>query len=322
MYRVMLAVVLVPLLISGLQAAGSSSERGKIVVVVSLPILEDFVEQVGGDRVEVQCLVPAGMDMHAYEASPADVARVASADVVVVNGLGLEAWIDKLISHSGFKGPVVVASNGSKILEGDGEEHHHHGHAHEGDGDEHDHHGNAHEGDGEHSVDPHAWMDVANAIHYVETIRDALTLQDREGTEQYDAWSSLYIAELRVLDAWVKRQVAQIPPEKRWIVTQHNALNYFCHAYGFKSESLTGLNSLEEPSANEFAKLVDALREKQIPAIFIESTLNSKTIDQLAGEAGVSVGGKLYVDSLPDAPNDHYIGLFKLNIRTLIQELK
>ncbi|MDK2972572.1 MAG: zinc/manganese transport system substrate-binding protein [Candidatus Sumerlaeota bacterium] len=287
------------------------AEAKPLRVVASTGILADIARNVGGDRVEVVSLLPPGADLHSFQPSPRDVQQLANADVVVVNGLGLEAWLDEVIRHSGYAGKVVVATNGIVPLPANPGDGHDHGHDH---GDEHDH---------EHADDPHAWLAVANGIQYAENIRAALAEADPEGAADYAAWASLYTTQLKVLDSWIQREVARIPRERRILITDHNAFQYFGAAYGVEVVSLTGAHRLQEPSAQDVAALVSLMREKGVSHIFIEAAGNEKAMRQLAAESGAEIAGRLHTDgSTLESAMLTYIDLHRLNVRMIVRSLE
>jgi zinc/manganese transport system substrate-binding protein len=296
------ALLVIALLMSVLVAAVHAD--APLRVVATNEVLADLVRNVGGDRVAVICLAPAGTDLHSFEPAPAQVQLLARADLVVVNGLGLEAWLDKVIANSGYSGAVVVASAGIMALEAD-HDHHHHDHAHD------------------HDLDPHAWLSVANGIRYAENIRDGLIAADPDAADDYRAWGSLYITQLRVLDSWIQREIGRIPRERRLIVTDHNAFQYFGQAYGIEVLALTGAQRLSEPSARESVDLVATMRARGVQWVFVESTGNEKVLERLASEAGARIGGRLTADGVA-APGEpfSYVRMHQVNVRLLVRRWK
>lgn len=299
-----LSLLLVILLATPLFAAKPAADLPR--VVASTNILLDFVEHVGGDLVAADSLVPPGVDLHTFSPTPQDIAKLRDADLVVVNGLHLEGWIDEAIENSGFSGRIVVASNGIDVLAGSCEAHDH----------DHDHH--------HHATDPHAWLSPRNAMVYVKNISSALAELHAEAAEDYEANAALYNGQLRILDSWIKRQSAQIPAERRVLVTDHDAFAYFAQAYGFETHSVVGLSTTEEPSAKDLAQVVDTIRARDVGAVFVESAEASRLIERAAEEAGVSVAGPLYVGSLdpPGGLADTYIAMQRHNLRTIVRNLK
>jgi zinc/manganese transport system substrate-binding protein len=293
------------ILVLALVVPASAGER--LRVVTTTPVLSDVVRAVGGDRVEVVCLVPPNTDLHTYEPKPTDVAQLAGADLVVVNGLGLEGWLDRVVVNSGFTGPVVVASKGVEPAEGACAEGHDHG-AHEG----HD-----------HALDPHAWMDVRNVMVYAINVREGLVGLDAGAAWQYEALTDLYLAELRALDAWIKREVSAIPREQRWLVTDHAAFGYFARAYGFETRSVAGVSTRDELTAAELGGVARLAGERTVTALFPEFGSRSRALAHLAHETGIPLAGALFVDvaGQPGDPSSSYTGMMRANVVTIRRAL-
>jgi zinc/manganese transport system substrate-binding protein len=235
------------------------------------------------------------------------VALVTPAAVVVENGLGLEGWLTGLVASSGFRGRRVIASAGIPPLAGSACTHP--GHDHQG-------HGHA-------TADPHAWQDLANGIRYAQNIRDGLIAADPAGSADYTAWCEAYCGQLRVLDAWVRRQIATIPPAARVLVTSHAALSYYGHAYGLEVHAVDGLSTGQEPDARQLATLITLVRERRLGAVFVENVANPAAVERLAREAGTTIGGRLVSDGLdgPGQPADTFVGMFLVNTRTIVRGL-
>jgi len=303
-----------------LGASGASAADEPLDVVATFSILGDFVAQVGGDKVKVTTLVGPNGDGHVYEPSPADARATAEADLVVMNGLGFEGWIERLVEAAEYKGPVVVASEGVEPLavEHAGEEADSHGaeaeHAHE--------HGSAaertHEGEAEHdhgAVDPHAWQSLANARIYVENIAEALCAADAADCPTYRANADRYRAELAALDAEIKAGFAEVPPDRRKVVSTHDAFGYFEQAYGIEFLSPQGVSSDAEASAADVARLIEQVREEGVTALFLENVSDPRLTEQIARETGISPGGELYSDALSEAdgPAPTYLAMMRHN---------
>jgi len=254
----------------------------------------------------VVSLMRAGADPHTYQPTPDDVRLIAGAQVVVVNGMGYEGWLDQLIAAAGVtRERVVVASTGIEAMTA-GAHRHADGHDHGGD------------------QDPHAWHDAKNGMRYVANLRDAFTAADAAGAADYAAWTELYQAQLRVIDAWVKKQIATLPSERRVLVTSHDAMSYFARAYGLDVVPVEGITTGQEPDPASFAKLITLLRTRGVSAVFIESSANPKVVERLGIEAGARLGGILLTDSLdlPGRLGDSYLGMFAHNARTIVGALK
>lgn len=315
--RAMLAATLAAVLTLACGAAGAHASDGvgigadKVPVVASFSILADLARQVGGERVEVAALVGPGGDVHVFSPAPADAKRIAAARLIITNGLALEGWLPRLISASGAKAPVVVASKGVNAAHLDGDRsHHHHDH---GATQKHDHGG----------LDPHAWQDVANVRTYVRNIRDGLIAVDPAGRAVYEKNAAAYLARLDDLDADIRRRMAAIPADRRRIITTHDAFGYFGRAYGLGLIAPQGLSTDTEASAADVARVVRQIRVEKAPAVFLENIADPRLMQQVARETGVKPGGQLYTDSLspPDGPAPTYIDMMRRNVETLEKAL-
>ncbi len=300
---------------NGVPAAHASdgADAGKLPVVASFSILADLVRQVGGGRVEVAALVGPGGDAHVFSPAPADAKRVAAARLIVTNGLALEGWLPRLISASGAKAPVIVASQGVNAAHLDENDP---GHVHDA-APAHD-HGHNHGG-----LDPHAWQDVANVKTYVRNIRDGLIAVDPAGREVYENNAAAYLARLDELDADIRRRMAAIPADRRRIITTHDAFGYFGRAYGLGLIAPQGLSTDTEASAADVARVVRQIRAEKAPAVFLENIADPRLMERIARETGVRIGGQLYTDSLspPTGPAASYIDMMRSNVATLEKAL-
>jgi zinc/manganese transport system substrate-binding protein len=283
-----------------LVAAAPAAAQDKIRMIASFSILGDLVKNVGGDRVEVASLIGPDGNAHVYEPSPADSRRVADAKVVFVNGLGFEGWLGRLVKASGTKAAIVVASTGiaprssaSPTRLGDDK------------------------------TDPHAWQSVANAKRYVANIRDALIKADPAGEGIYKANAAAYLAKLDTLDREVREVVAGIAPDRRRVITSHNAFGYFQDAYGVAFSAPQGVSSEAEASANDVARIIAQIRNERISAVFLENVTDTRLMQVIARETGARIGGTLYSDALTDAngPAPTYIDLIRHNVRQLAAAL-
>ncbi len=292
--------------------AGSATEaraEKKVKVIASFSILGDMVKNVGGDRVEVTTLVGPNGDAHVYQPTPAAAKAVGGANLVVVNGLGFEGWMDRLIQTSGYKGPVVVASQGIKTREMTSEEK-----------EQHEHGAAKHEP----KIDPHAWQNLSNGRIYVENIAKGLSSVDPAGAAIYQANADAYEAKLIDLDQWVKAEFAAIPEAKRRMITSHDALGYFGAAYGITILSSMGVSTESEPSAGDIARLIKQIRQEKITAVFIENVTDPRLMEQVAKESGATLGGELYSDALsnPGEAAPTYIDMFKNNVTKIVAAMR
>lgn len=294
----------------------------QVAAVASFSILGDMVHQVGGDRVKVTTLVGPDGDAHVYQPTPADARAVAAADVVFVNGLGFEGWMNRLVGSAGFKGPVIVVSKGVAPLTLDEDEaedeDHDRDHSKSG-GEEAGHAGHDHAGHDHGGLDPHAWQDLHNGEIYVRAIADALIAVDPAGADVYRANAERYLAAIAALDADVRAAIASLPANRRTIVTSHDAFGYFANAYGITVVAPEGFSTDAEASAGDVARLIKQIRAEKIPAVFIENITDPRLIEQIQRETGAKVGGTLYSDALssPDGPAPTYLEMFRYNVRTL-----
>lgn len=298
-------------------------------VVATFSILGDWVQRVGGDLLTVSTIVPAGGDTHTFDPAPDQVGAIAEADLIFEIGLGFETWLDGMVDASGTGATRVVVSNGVEVLYfGEDDDDHEHEAAEEA---EHEHeaedHDDEEEEDHDHgSDDPHIWGDVRNAIVAVGTIRDALTEIDGANAATYEANAAAYIAELEALDDLIRTETATIPVDQRKLVTTHDTLGYYAHAYGFEIPG-TALGSIStdtgDPSAQAMADLVATIQASGAPAIFAESTSNNALMQTIADEAGVELAPPLYTDALgePGSVGTTYVEMMTANTTLIVEAL-
>jgi zinc/manganese transport system substrate-binding protein len=267
--------------------------------VATFSILGDLVSNVGGERVRLATLVGANGDVHVYAPTPGDVKAIAAADVVFVNGLGLEGWLDRLITAAATRAPIVVTSRGVAPRSGP-------------------------VGHDRVASDPHAWQSVANAKIYVGNIRDGLIAIDPTGESIYRGKATAYLAALDTLDGEIKAAIETIPVARRQIITTHSAFGYFADAYGIEFIAPESLSTEAEPSPRDVARLIDQIRREKIPAVFIENVADPRLLQRIAMETGARIGGTLYSDALspPDGPAATYIDLMRHNVRELTKGLR
>ncbi|MHB1101742.1 MAG: zinc ABC transporter substrate-binding protein AztC [Devosia sp.] len=297
--------------------AVATASAQELSVIASFSIIADLAKNVGGDRVKITTLVGPGGDAHVYEPKPADAVAVAGADVVLVNGLEFEGFLERLVEASGTTAPIVELTSGSEILSSAEEEHHEGGEEGHQEGAEEEH---ADEEDEDHGAfDPHAWQSVRNAEVYVDNIAVAFCSADAAGCDTYKANAEAYGEQLIALDAEIRAAVAQIPEERRTIITSHDAFGYFEHEYGVDFVAPEGVSTESEASAADIAALIEQVRADKASAIFVESITNSRLIEQIASETGLTVGGELYSDALSSegGPAVTYIDMMRHNITTI-----
>jgi zinc/manganese transport system substrate-binding protein len=267
--------------------------QSRIDVVASFSILGDFAREVGGDRVAVTTLVGANSDVHVYTPSPSDAQKVSGAKLLIINGLGLEGWLPRLVQSSGGKAAIVTATTGiaPRRLGSD--------------------------------ADPHAWQSVANAKIYVGNISDGLSRADPANASTYGANAAAYLAKLDALDGEVRQAVAQIPEARRKVISTHDAFGYFAAAYGIAFIAPQGVSTESEASARDIAAIITQVRSGKIPAVFLENITDPRLMRRIAAETGARVGGTLYSDSLTEEKGDAptYIDMVRHNIRALTSAL-
>ena len=274
-------------------AALPANAQNRLNVVASFSILGDLVRNVGGDRVSVTTLVGPDSDVHVYTPAPSDAKRIADAKFVVVNGLGLEGWLPRLVQSSGSKATIVTASAGIAPLKL----------------------GSA--------ADPHAWQSVPNAKVYVTDIANALAAADPDDAEFFRAQAKAYLEKLETLDREVREAVAKIPPERRKVISTHDAFGYFAAEYGIRFIAPLGVSTETEPSARDIAAIIGQIKAARIPAVFLENISDDRLIRRIAAETGAKVGGTLISDGLTGekGPAPTYIDMVRHNIKALTSAL-
>jgi zinc/manganese transport system substrate-binding protein/manganese/iron transport system substrate-binding protein len=285
--------------------AGSGSATGpKLKVVATTTQVADFTRVVGGDRIELTQLLKPNVDPHDYEASPADVAAIAQADVVIRSGVGLEAFLDPAISSAGFSGPVIDSSKGVSVRPGNGTP-------------------------AERAGDPHIWHNPRNAKVMVGNIADGLAAKDPRDRDVYERNRTAYAARLDALDTDIRRQIDTLPPAQRKLVTNHDAFGYYVQRYDlvFVGSIIPSFDTSAELSGKDLSDLVARIRATGVKAIFSESSLPPKTADTVGKEAGVKVvGGEdaLYGDTLgpTGSDGDTYLKMEEHNTKTIVNALR
>ena len=276
-----------------LVSAAPLRAQGRVNVVASFSIIGDFIKNVGGDRVSVTTLVGPDSDVHVYAPAPADVKKMADARLLVINGLGLEGWLPRLLQSSGSRAPIITATEGIAPLKS---------------------------GSG---ADPHAWQSVVNAKIYVANIRDALEAADPVDARTFRANAQAYLTKLDALDREVRDAVARIPQARRRVISTHDAFGYFAAAYGIEFVALLGVSTESDASAHDIAAIITEIKTQKIPAVFLENITDDRMIRRISAETGARVGGMLFSDSLTgekgDAPT--YIDMVRHNIKALTSAL-
>ena len=273
-------------------------------VLATETFLADIAQNVAGNRLKIDALLPVGADPHSFEPTPSDVRRVADSTVLIVNGAGFEEFLNRMLANAGGNRLVVEASAGltsrkptaNEILDSD------------------------------HPGDPHFWLDPNNVVKYVENIRVALTQADPGGAATYQANADAYSVQLEELDQAIAAQLKTIPPERRKIVTNHESLGYFTDRYGFQiiGTIVPSVSTGAAPSAQQIARLIDQIKQTGARAIFLETGANPQLAQQIAQETGARVVTDLFTHSTTDAQGvaPTYIGMMKHNAQTIADTLK
>jgi manganese/iron transport system substrate-binding protein len=283
----MLSVILVS---TALQAMAGPKR-----IVTSFTIIQDMAQNVAGDAAIVESITKPGAEIHEYEPTPLDIVKAQSADLVLWNGFGLERWFERFFAN--VKGvPGVVVTEGIQPM-GIGE------------------------GPYSGKPNPHTWMSPANAIIYVENIRKAFVKLDPSNAAIYTRNAASYTAKLKVVDGPLREKLATIPEGRRWLVSSEGAFSYLIRDYGLKELYLWPVNADAEGTPQQVRKVVDTVREHQIPVVFSESTISDKAMKQVAKETGARFGGVLYVDSItgPTGPAPTYLRLLEYNADTIVK---
>jgi len=275
---------------TALSSVESNEDNGTRVLVVE-SFLADIAQNIAGDRFEVELLIPTGADPHTFQPTPQDVAKIANSQVLIINGAGLEEWLQEVLDNAGGERLVIEAARGLSE-------------------------------NSSRPSDPHFWLDPNYVNHYAEEIRDGYTQIDPAGEAIYAQNTADYIAQLQELDSWIADQVEQISPERRMLVTNHESFGYFADRYGFTiiGTIVPSVSTGSSPSAQQMVALIEAIKAANTPAIFLESGTNPKLAEQVAREAGVKVIKDLLTHSI--LPPGGYIEMMKYNTLAIVEGLK
>jgi len=285
---------------------GTPEQRaGQLEVVTTIGMITDAARRVGGDRIRVTGLMGPGVDPHLYRATAGDVRSLAAAHLLLYGGLHLEAAMGDVLEEMGSRTRTVAVAEGiptERLL--------------------------AASPDYPGQFDPHVWFDVELWMEAVRQVQAALVETDPAGAEGYRERGDAYLAELEALDRWVHQQIEQIPPERRVLVTAHDAFHYFGRAYGVEVRGLQGISTVVEPGAAEVQALARFLVERRIPAIFVESSVPRRTLEAVtaairSGGGKVEIGGELFSDAMgiEGTPEGSYVGMVRHNVNTLVRAL-
>lgn len=273
----------------------SGASYAKFKVVTTFTIIQDMAQNIAGDAASVESITKAGAEIHGYEPTPKDIVKAQSADLVLWNGLNLERWFERFFQNVKDKPavvltegiqPIFIAENGEKKI-----------------------------------PNPHAWMSPSNALIYVENIKNALIKYDPQNAETYRQNAENYAKKIRALDSSLRPKFDKIPQAQRWLATSEGAFSYLAKDYGFNEVYLWAVNAEQQGTPQQVRKLIDLIRQHQIPVIFSESTISPKPAQQVAKESQIHYGGVLYVDSLSNAkgPVPTYLDLLNTTISTIIE---
>jgi zinc/manganese transport system substrate-binding protein len=273
------------LLLAALLSVSPAWADTRLKVVATFSILGDLVREVGGELLNVTSLVGPDVDTHTYQLKPTDARILATAQLLVSNGLGFEGWLDRLAEAVSFKGRRIVASAGAPP-----------------------------------DADPHCWQDVACTRRYVANIAEGLAAADSANAAAYRARATQYDQRLAALDAWIRGEIARVPEERRQAITGHNSFHYFGRAYHVRFSAPRGYSTDSDPTARDVANLIRQVREQKTKALFIENMTNPALITEIARDSGAVVGPRLYSDALskPDGPAPTYEAMMRHNVGALV----
>jgi manganese/iron transport system substrate-binding protein len=290
MHRLLLALALV-----AVPLPVPAAERLK--VVTTFTVIADMAKNVAGGAADVEALTKPGAEIHYYQPTPGDILRARDADLVLWNGLNLEQWFERFLRNLGDK-PAAVLTEGIEPM-------------------------SIVEGPYTGKANPHAWMSPTNALVYVENIRKALSEADPANAEVYAANAAAYSEEISAFADPIRETLAAIPEERRWLVPSEGAFSYLARDFGLRELYIWPINADQQGTPQQVRKVIDAVREHDIPAVFSESTVPADAAKQIARETGAAYGGVLYVDSLsePDGPVPTYLDLMRVTSETIAQAL-
>ena len=273
-----------------------SYSQEKIKVVSSASIFQDIAKQIGKDKIESYTIVPIGGDPHTYTPKPSDVGLVSSADIILVNGLTFEGWINELIENSGTKADVVLITEGISPITSQKYKN---------------------------ASDPHAWMNAANGLIYAQNIASAIKAADPINIDYYQKNLDAYLDKLNEMDAYIKKQINTIPEKQRVLITSHDAFQYFGRAYGVRLNAIMGISTESEAQSRDVERIIKVIQENDVKAVFIESTINPKMLQTIARDYNVKIGGELYSDSIGDEDSDAptYLDMLRHNTDVITNAL-
>ncbi|MEK4516859.1 metal ABC transporter substrate-binding protein [Paenibacillus sp. FSL H8-0122] len=301
LFKILSASVLLLLLAACSNTSKGGADDGKLQIVATYSIIADMTRNITGDKAEVYSMVPIGTDPHMYDPLPADTGKVSSADLIFYNGLNLETgkgWFQDLLKVTKKEAAAFAVSEevAPMYLTEKGKES---------------------------QVDPHAWLDIQNAVKYVDVITARVIERDPDNKQYYLDNQTAYVKELTELDQYAKEAVSKVPQDKRVLVTSEGAFKYFSKAYGFESAFIWEINTDSQGTPEQMNRIIGIIKEKQIPALFLETSVNPKTMETISRETGVPVHSKIFTDSLAKEgeDGDTYLKMIKWNIDQVIEGL-
>ncbi len=285
---------LLPIILSCL-LTGQAFGQEKKLVLTTASIFADMAENIAGDLLDIRTIVPIGGDPHIYEPTPADAHLISQADLILKNGLTFEGWLNGLIESAGGRATVVTITEGIPAIR------------------------SAYKG----GSDPHAWMNAAHGLIYIENIKNALVELDPDNREIFEFNYGVYRRQLEDMDAYIFEQIKKIPEQRRILITSHDAFQYYGQRYGVRLEAVIGISTEAEAQTSDIIRLGKVIKESGVPAVFIETTVNPKLLRQIATDNNVIIGGSLYSDSIgeEDSNAPTYLTMLKYNTDTIVQAL-
>ncbi|MBV6479775.1 MAG: Manganese-binding lipoprotein MntA [Ignavibacteria bacterium] len=275
----------------------TQGKRDQIFVVSTITIINDIVKNIGREKVKTHSICGVGIDPHTYHATPVDPKLVSKSDIIFINGLNLEHWMEEMIKFAGGAKRVETVTTGITPLTDD-----------KGFGD----------------PDPHAWFDARNIKVYADNIAKGLISIDPENEAYYKSNLEQYILAIDSLHEWILREINSIPEDHRVLITSHDAFRYFGKAYGMDVKGLQGISTEAKVQTEDVKNLIDFIKSKNLKSVFIETSVNPKLLEQISSETNANIGGTLFSDSIgnEDSPEGTYIGAVRHNVNTIVNALK
>lgn len=286
-------ILLAFLILSYFPAMSAQTKMKRVVTTAS--IFADMAENIAGGHLDIKTIVPVGGDPHTYEPTPGDARLVASADLILKNSLTFEGWLNDLIASANSTASVVTVTDGIEPIQSLTKN----------------------------SSDPHAWMTASNGLIYIENIKDAFIALDPDNREVYEFNYEVYRRQLEDMDAYIFEAIKKIPRQRRILITSHDAFQYYGRRYGLQLESVIGISTEAQAQTSDIVRLNRVIRESGVPAVFIETTVNPKLLEQIASDNNVFIGGKLFSDSIGDKNSEAptYLAMLKHNTDTIVKAL-